>query len=139
MSSKLVPSIGSEGPNSNYVLCWFCQNHHYLLFSFLLFGGMLINVNHIILLSFWVRCIYVVCSHGFCWQSTNHSVLLQVQQMGKLYKIVFRTGCFCNIGACQKYLNISTQQLRDNHKVSVLISTTPTINIMRNKPGSMGY
>ncbi|XP_050405457.1 molybdenum cofactor sulfurase isoform X1 [Patella vulgata] len=38
----------------------------------------------------------------------------EVDKMAQLHNIHLRTGCFCNIGACQKYLNISTEQLKSN-------------------------
>lgn len=73
----------------------------------------------------WARSI---CSLLGLWHNNDKNVIpsewynircifMQVQQLANVYKIVFRTGCFCNIGACQKFLNISTQQLKENHKV----------------------
>lgn len=34
--------------------------------------------------------------------------------MASLYNIHLRTGCFCNTGACQKYLSLSNKQVKDN-------------------------
>lgn len=34
--------------------------------------------------------------------------------MASLYNIHLRTGCFCNTGACQKFLNLSNKQVKDN-------------------------
>nr|DBA24681.1 TPA: hypothetical protein GDO54_012307 [Pyxicephalus adspersus] len=38
----------------------------------------------------------------------------QVDKMASLYNIHFRTGCFCNAGACQKMLGISNAEIRSN-------------------------
>ncbi|XP_026881413.2 molybdenum cofactor sulfurase isoform X1 [Electrophorus electricus] len=38
----------------------------------------------------------------------------QVDKMASLFNIHLRTGCFCNTGACQAYLNISNQQVKSN-------------------------
>ncbi|XP_060080164.1 molybdenum cofactor sulfurase-like, partial [Ylistrum balloti] len=38
----------------------------------------------------------------------------EVDKMAQLYNIHLRTGCFCNIGACQKYLHLSSKQVKDN-------------------------
>lgn len=38
-----------------------------------------------------------------------------VQRMAGLYNIVLRSGCFCNVGACQRFLKLSNQELRENH------------------------
>ncbi|ESO86189.1 hypothetical protein LOTGIDRAFT_235545 [Lottia gigantea] len=40
----------------------------------------------------------------------------EVDKLAQLHKIHLRTGCFCNVGACQKYLDITLQQLQDNFK-----------------------
>ena len=34
--------------------------------------------------------------------------------MASLYSIHLRTGCFCNTGACQKFLNLSNEQIKNN-------------------------
>lgn len=34
--------------------------------------------------------------------------------MASLYNIHLRTGCFCNTGACQKFLNLSNEQIKNN-------------------------
>jgi len=34
--------------------------------------------------------------------------------MASLYNIHLRTGCFCNTGACQKFLSLSNKQVKDN-------------------------
>ncbi|MCL4132072.1 UNVERIFIED_CONTAM: hypothetical protein GTU68_036892, partial [Idotea baltica] len=36
----------------------------------------------------------------------------QVEKVSSLYNIYLRTGCVCNPGACQRYLNISSTQLK---------------------------
>ncbi|XP_053323232.1 molybdenum cofactor sulfurase [Spea bombifrons] len=38
----------------------------------------------------------------------------QVDKMASLYNIHFRTGCFCNSGACQKHLRISNLGVKKN-------------------------
>ncbi|TRY87155.1 hypothetical protein DNTS_024224 [Danionella cerebrum] len=38
----------------------------------------------------------------------------QVDKMASLFNIHFRTGCFCNTGACQHYLSISNQTVKSN-------------------------
>ena len=40
--------------------------------------------------------------------------------MAELYNVELRTGCFCNQGACQAYLDLSDQDLLDNLKVCAL-------------------
>lgn len=45
-------------------------------------------------------------------------MLIQVDRMAQLYDIHLRTGCFCNSGACQKYLDISNKQIIENMKAS---------------------
>ncbi|MEE6465380.1 hypothetical protein FKM82_006540 [Ascaphus truei] len=37
-----------------------------------------------------------------------------VDKMASLYNIQFRTGCFCNTGACQKHLGISNMDVKKN-------------------------
>ncbi|WAR05940.1 MOCOS-like protein [Mya arenaria] len=38
----------------------------------------------------------------------------QVDKLAQLYSIHLRTGCFCNMGACQKYLRLTDTQIREN-------------------------
>ncbi|XP_069814348.1 molybdenum cofactor sulfurase isoform X1 [Dendropsophus ebraccatus] len=38
----------------------------------------------------------------------------QVDKLASLYNIHFRTGCFCNAGACQKHLGISNAEVKSN-------------------------
>ncbi|KAG8442544.1 hypothetical protein GDO86_011372 [Hymenochirus boettgeri] len=38
----------------------------------------------------------------------------QVSKLASLHNIHFRTGCFCNIGACQKHLGISNVDVKKN-------------------------
>lgn len=45
----------------------------------------------------------------------------QVDKLAQLYNIHVRTGCFCNIGACQKYLSLSDEQIKHNFDVSFKI------------------
>ncbi|XP_026997805.2 molybdenum cofactor sulfurase [Tachysurus fulvidraco] len=41
----------------------------------------------------------------------------QVDKMACLFNIHLRTGCFCNTGACQTYLGISSQEVKANLQV----------------------
>ncbi|CAN2389178.1 molybdenum cofactor, partial [Pristimantis euphronides] len=38
----------------------------------------------------------------------------QVDKLASLYNIHFRTGCFCNAGSCQKYLGMSSTEIKRN-------------------------
>ncbi|XP_046583954.1 molybdenum cofactor sulfurase-like isoform X1 [Haliotis rubra] len=38
----------------------------------------------------------------------------EVDKMAQLQDVHLRTGCFCNIGACQKYLHLTSKQIREN-------------------------
>ncbi|CAG5130898.1 unnamed protein product [Candidula unifasciata] len=38
----------------------------------------------------------------------------EVDKFAQLHDVHLRTGCFCNIGACQIYLNLSSKLIRDN-------------------------
>ncbi|XP_042565485.1 molybdenum cofactor sulfurase isoform X2 [Clupea harengus] len=38
----------------------------------------------------------------------------QVDKLASLFNIHIRTGCFCNTGACQVFLGISNQEVKDN-------------------------
>ncbi|XP_061178018.1 molybdenum cofactor sulfurase-like [Saccostrea echinata] len=38
----------------------------------------------------------------------------EVDKLAQLYNIHLRTGCFCNIGACQMFLNISSEDIKKN-------------------------
>ncbi|VDM53269.1 unnamed protein product [Angiostrongylus costaricensis] len=37
--------------------------------------------------------------------------IFEVEKMANLFGIDLRTGCFCNSGACQKYLDLTNDQL----------------------------
>ncbi|XP_072461369.1 molybdenum cofactor sulfurase isoform X1 [Notamacropus eugenii] len=41
----------------------------------------------------------------------------QIEKMASLHNIHVRTGCFCNIGACQKHLRISNETIKKNLQV----------------------
>lgn len=47
--------------------------------------------------------------------------LFQVDRLAQLYNIHLRTGCFCNIGACQMFLNISSEDIKTNLQVNLNI------------------
>ena len=51
-------------------------------------------------------CLCVVCGCG-----------PQVVRLATLHKIYMRAGCFCNPGACQRYLDISEADVRRNLEV----------------------
>ncbi|XP_072020767.1 LOW QUALITY PROTEIN: molybdenum cofactor sulfurase-like [Amphiura filiformis] len=40
----------------------------------------------------------------------------EVDSLAALHDIHLRTGCFCNTGACQMYLDLSSQQVKDNYQ-----------------------
>ncbi|PVD35835.1 hypothetical protein C0Q70_02804 [Pomacea canaliculata] len=40
----------------------------------------------------------------------------EVDKLAQLHDIHLRTGCFCNIGACQMFLNITSETIQDNLK-----------------------
>jgi len=41
--------------------------------------------------------------------------------MASLYGIHLRTGCFCNMGACQRHLKLSAQRVISNFQVFIII------------------
>ncbi|CAG0912481.1 unnamed protein product [Notodromas monacha] len=43
----------------------------------------------------------------------------EAAKMFELHDVSVRTGCFCNPGACQKYLNMSDDQVLANYKASI--------------------
>lgn len=43
----------------------------------------------------------------------------QVEKLASVCDIHLRTGCFCNTGACMKYLGLDSEQLQSNLQVSV--------------------
>ncbi|KAJ8333557.1 hypothetical protein SKAU_G00415650 [Synaphobranchus kaupii] len=44
----------------------------------------------------------------------------QVEKLASLFNIQLRTGCFCNIGACQFYLGITNEAVKSNLQVRTL-------------------
>ncbi|XP_041458790.1 molybdenum cofactor sulfurase-like [Lytechinus variegatus] len=46
--------------------------------------------------------------------SGEHSGYAEFERLASLHDIHLRTGCFCNTGACQYYLNITDQDIKDN-------------------------
>ncbi|XP_048728647.2 molybdenum cofactor sulfurase-like isoform X2 [Ostrea edulis] len=44
----------------------------------------------------------------------NYIGFAEVDKLSQLYNIHLRTGCFCNIGACQMFLNISSEDIKTN-------------------------
>ena len=49
-----------------------------------------------------------------------HHLLAQVDSLASSFGIHLRTGCFCNTGACQRYLGITLEQVKKNLEVSWL-------------------
>lgn len=39
-----------------------------------------------------------------------------MSKLAAIYNIHLRTGCFCNVGACQHFLELSSEQLKNNLK-----------------------
>lgn len=42
----------------------------------------------------------------------------QVLHMANLHRIQLRTGCFCNPGACQRFLHLSPAEVRKHFQAS---------------------
>lgn len=66
----------------------------------------------------------------------------EVERMASLYNIQIRTGCFCNPGACQYYLELSNQDILDN--VSAGHVCGDNVDIINGRPTgavriSLGY
>ena len=40
-----------------------------------------------------------------------------MEKFAEVYDIDLRTGCFCNPGACQRHLGLSTDTVRQHFKV----------------------
>ncbi|KAJ8306969.1 hypothetical protein KUTeg_015053 [Tegillarca granosa] len=53
----------------------------------------------------------IYCEDNFDSADTQGAI---VDKMAQLYDVHLRTGCFCNIGACQKYLGLSSEQIKSN-------------------------
>lgn len=49
---------------------------------------------------------------------TSCHLSLQVDKMASLYNIHLRTGCFCNLGACQRHLGLSGEMVKKHFQVS---------------------
>ena len=46
---------------------------------------------------------------------------IQVDKMACIYNIHLRTGCFCNPGACQRYLDLTSEQILENMEVHIIL------------------
>ena len=57
-----------------------------------------------------------------CHQYLTVIIGFQVAKLADALSIQLRVGCFCNIGACQRLLGLSSQQIRDNFLVRKKIS-----------------
>ncbi|KAL4229526.1 hypothetical protein ACF0H5_012566 [Mactra antiquata] len=55
-----------------------------------------------------------IISFNLLRDNGDHVGFSEVDKLAQLYNIHLRTGCFCNIGACQKYLNMSDDQIKHN-------------------------
>lgn len=55
--------------------------------------------------------------HASCETSHPCCVVCQVEKLAGVFDIHLRTGCFCNTGACQRYLGLSAEQLKHNLEV----------------------
>jgi len=47
----------------------------------------------------------------------EHVGYVEVANMAALFKIHLRTGCFCNPGACQRHLSLSSKEILQNYQV----------------------
>lgn len=63
-----------------------------------------------------LMCLYAKAALG---EILKISFCSQVDRMASLYNIHVRTGCFCNTGACQSFLGITSEQMRKNLQVRV--------------------
>ncbi|XP_071826012.1 molybdenum cofactor sulfurase-like [Apostichopus japonicus] len=66
----------------------------------------------------------------------------QFQKLAALYKIQLRTGCFCNIGACQLFLGLTDEEIQANYEAGHVCGDD--IDIINGKPSgavriSFGY
>lgn len=55
----------------------------------------------------------IICFNMF-WSDGTYIGTSDIQQLASLKNIHIRTGCFCNPGACQKYLKLSNQDIKNN-------------------------
>ena len=46
--------------------------------------------------------------------------------------LVVRVGCFCNIGSCQKYLDLTDKDIQDNHQAGHVCGDN--IDLLSGKP-----
>ena len=51
-------------------------------------------------------------------------MFIQIEKMADLFSIQLRTGCHCNLGACQMHLGLSEQKMRENFEV---LTISPTV------------
>ncbi|CAL8284479.1 unnamed protein product [Arctogadus glacialis] len=56
----------------------------------------------------------------------------QVDKLASLYNIHLRTGCFCNTGACQHFLDITDQEVKNNLKAGHVCGDS--IDLVDGKP-----
>ncbi|XP_029670318.1 molybdenum cofactor sulfurase 2 [Formica exsecta] len=57
---------------------------------------------------------------------------MEVVNMAALFKIHLRTGCFCNPGACQRLLSLSTKEILQNYEAGYTCSGTA--DLINGKP-----
>lgn len=71
---------------------------------------------HFLLLHNYLMCL---CAKAGLGEIFKIVLCSQVDRMASLYNIHVRTGCFCNTGACQSFLGITSEQMRKNLHVRV--------------------
>ncbi|XP_011645423.1 molybdenum cofactor sulfurase 1 [Pogonomyrmex barbatus] len=57
---------------------------------------------------------------------------MEVVNMAALFKIHLRTGCFCNPGACQRHLSLSTKEILQNYEAGYTCGGTT--DLLNGKP-----
>lgn len=57
---------------------------------------------------------------------------MEVMNMAALFKIHLRTGCFCNPGACQRHLSLSTKEILQNYEAGYVCGGA--VDLINGKP-----
>src|SRR5690606_1134349 len=55
-----------------------------------------------------------IISFNIFWENGTYVGYNDVQRLSSLHNIHIRTGCFCNPGACQKYLYLTNEEIKQN-------------------------
>uniref|UniRef100_A0A914UT90 Uncharacterized protein n=1 Tax=Plectus sambesii TaxID=2011161 RepID=A0A914UT90_9BILA len=58
-----------------------------------------------------------IVNFNFLRDDGSYVGYVEVDKMGELYSIELRTGCFCNQGACQNYLSLSEDDVKNNFEL----------------------